>query len=480
MGALTESRKRLNGVFSSSPDYSIGSPVLKKTRFSPMPSTLKQNVSIHTSKSPVSRFRKFPPPLPLTRPVHAPQRNLKFLRSANSISNSQREANWGFEKVDRVFVGMGNVLGSIAARLKETKDSAFESVKLWKHGETVIHGDTNHLKGVTVEELGVEEYRNLVEKQEGHSIVSDYTDVGPPVNHALEEWASQSPVYKRLHDSSLKRDSKLSTLELQIRLTEAKRSAFKFIKVLPEEVKEDVAQEPFIPLKEAEIDDVSRALSFTSKRREILVVHESSNIEITRDILQCLNPGAWLNDEVINLYLELLKEREKRCPKKFLKCHFFNTFFYKKLISGRSGYDFKAVRRWTTQRKIGYDLIECDKIFVPVHKEIHWCLAVINIKDEKFQYLDSLRGRDTQALKVLARYLVDEVKDKNGKDFNISSWKQEFVNDLPEQLNGWDCGMFMIKYVDFYSRGLELYFTQAHMPYFRQRTAKEILTLKAE
>lgn len=35
--------------------------------------------------------------------------------------------------------------------------------------------------------------------------------------------------------------------------------------------------------------------------------------------------------QVINLYLELLKEREKRDPQKFLKCHFFNTFFYKKV-----------------------------------------------------------------------------------------------------------------------------------------------------
>lgn len=33
------------------------------------------------------------------------------------------------------------------------------------------------------------------------------------------------------------------------------------------------------------------------------------------------------------MYLELLKEREKREPKKFLKCHFFNTFFYKKVSS---------------------------------------------------------------------------------------------------------------------------------------------------
>lgn len=96
-------------------------------------------------------------------------------------------------------------------------------------------------------------------------------------------------------------------------------------------------------------------------RSKILVTHENSNIDITGEILQCLRPGEWLNDEVscislifmwtrrilfsccwhwlpffpelqvINVYLELLKERERREPKKFLNCHFFNTFFYKKV-----------------------------------------------------------------------------------------------------------------------------------------------------
>lgn len=37
--------------------------------------------------------------------------------------------------------------------------------------------------------------------------------------------------------------------------------------------------------------------------------------------------------QVINVYMELLKERELREPKKVLKCHFFNTFFYNKVSS---------------------------------------------------------------------------------------------------------------------------------------------------
>ncbi|MCL7030526.1 hypothetical protein MKW94_014329 [Papaver nudicaule] len=242
---------------------------------------------------------------------------------------------------------------------------------------------------------------------------------------------------------------------------------------------EEGFNESFVPLTEVEQRQVSVAFQ-NSNRHKILVTHQNSNIDITGQVLQCLKPGGWLNDEVINVYFGLLKEREQREPEKFLKCHFFNTFFYTKLISGGNGYDFISVRRWTTQRKIGYGLLECDKIFVPIHTTIHWCLAVIDKKNRKFQYLDSLKGTDYQVLKNLARYYKDEVKDKTGKDINTNSWTFECAHDIPHQENGSDCGMFMMKYADFYSRDLALWFSQKDMPYFRKRTVKEILSLKAE
>ncbi|KAG0495718.1 hypothetical protein HPP92_000409 [Vanilla planifolia] len=235
----------------------------------------------------------------------------------------------------------------------------------------------------------------------------------------------------------------------------------------------------FQPLEDVELEEISHAL-YGCNSYEILVIHEPSHITITRKVLQCLRPGCWLNDEVINLYLELLMERERREPKKFLKCHFFNTFFCKKLTSGVNGYDFSAVRRWTTQKKLGYALVECDKLFVPIHKTEHWCLVVIDIKDQAFLYLDSLGGVDTSVLKFMECYLVEEASDKSGKVINTSSWKKGSINDLPKQKNGWDCGMFMLKYTDFYSRGLNLHFDQEHMDYFRKRTVKEILRLRAE
>ncbi|KAK4794147.1 hypothetical protein SAY86_012141 [Trapa natans] len=327
-----------------------------------------------------------------------------------------------------------------------------------------------HLQESAVSELS-DGLRGMVDKMEEALIPVSLNRDGDD-----SEIFSKQAYQKLLEESHRRRDPKLSGLEFQIKHNLEKLSLL-HIEETPEIPEEEVPNEPFAPLTEEEESQVQQALS--GDRKRVLVAHRDSGIKISGEILQCLRPTAWLNDEVINLYLELLKEREKREPEKFLKCHFFSTFFYHKL-TGKDGYDYKSVRRWTTQRMLGYGLIECDKIFVPIHQKVHWCLAVINKKEEKFQYLDSLGGRISFVLKVLAKYFVDEVKDKNGIDLDVRSWDIEYVEDLPEQENSYDCGMFMIKYADFYSRGLSLCFNQDHMPYFRRRTAKEILKLWAD
>ncbi|XP_052146620.1 ubiquitin-like-specific protease ESD4 isoform X3 [Oryza glaberrima] len=167
--------------------------------------------------------------------------------------------------------------------------------------------------------------------------------------------------------------------------------------------------EVFTPLTNEEESEVNNILYGSDQSKKIIVMHGPSNIDITKEKIWCLRTCNWLNDEVINLYLELLKERAQREPKRFLKCHFFNTFFYKK-----------------------------------------------------------------------ARYIRDELNDKSNIQVDTSSWLKISSDSCPLQQNGWDCGMFMLKFIDFHSRGIGLCFTQEHMDYFRKRTAKEILRLRAD
>lgn len=46
------------------------------------------------------------------------------------------------------------------------------------------------------------------------------------------------------------------------------------------------------------------------------------------------------------------------------------------------------------------------QILVPIHQDVHWCLAVINIRDKRIEYLDSLKGADDTVLQVLVSWPV--------------------------------------------------------------------------
>nr|GMC53720.1 ubiquitin-like-specific protease ESD4 [Ipomoea batatas] len=450
--------------------------VSKKPKLSPSsahqpPDSAAPHIS---AKSTISRFFRYPEvTAQLKRQVHAPCRQTRFRFSANSRSFSG--------KLDFGDSTSGSLL---TKRYERAKESAFRCLRYVRKDEDAIEVDNEEVEAVekvrvefppkdSDEEVEILDVSVRNEDEEKERTLKPCSSSGVTELDNLD-----LPSYKKLLDAVNKKDDMFKRLKFDIELYEKR-----LLHLQPQkkagEVKEVqcLIQEPFVSLTEEEDAEVACALS-NSNRHNVLVTHENSNIDITGKSLQCLKPGAWLNDEVINVYLGLLKEREKQEPQKFLRCHFFNTFFYKSLTRG--GYNYKSVRRWTSQRKLGYCLLECNKIFVPIHKEVHWCLAVINKKDEKFQYLDSLRGKDPCVMPILAKYFVDEVKDKSGKLIDVSSWEQEFVEDLPEQQNGFDCGMFMIKYVDFYSRDQGLCFSQEHMPYFRLRTAKEILRLKAE
>ncbi|GJN31456.1 hypothetical protein PR202_gb19856 [Eleusine coracana subsp. coracana] len=135
------------------------------------------------------------------------------------------------------------------------------------------------------------------------------------------------PFYKEALEGTRKYDRRLEELEFKLKFQEEKLAELRKSDQAP---KEDLS-ELFEPLTAEEEHEVQDCLYGSGPSNKVLVLHESSNIEISKEKFRCLRPGGWLNDEVINLYLELLKGREKREPRRFLKCHFFNTFFYKKV-----------------------------------------------------------------------------------------------------------------------------------------------------
>ena len=95
-----------------------------------------------------------------------------------------------------------------------------------------------------------------------------------------------------------------------------------------------------------------------SKVASHTIVAEFERNQCTQADLATLDGLQWLNDEVINYYLQLIRSRSEEASD-LPVVHCFNTFLYPKLKSkGHS-----AVKRWT--KKV--NLFDFQMIFFPIH-----------------------------------------------------------------------------------------------------------------
>ncbi|PKK17868.1 SUMO1/sentrin specific peptidase 1, partial [Columba livia] len=242
------------------------------------------------------------------------------------------------------------------------------------------------------------------------------------------------------------------------------------VTVVPEE-KEDAksadSEEEFPEITE-EMEKEIKSVFRGGNQDEVL--SEAFRLTITRKDIQTLNNLNWLNDEIINFYMNLLMERSKE--KGLPAVHAFNTFFFTKLKT--AGY--QAVKRWT--KKV--DIFSVDLLLVPIHLGVHWCLAVVDFRKKSITYYDSMGGINSEACRILLQYLKQESLDKRRKELDTNGWSllSKKSQEIPQQMNGSDCGMFACKYADCITKDKPINFTQQHMPYFRKRMAWEILHRK--
>ena len=205
--------------------------------------------------------------------------------------------------------------------------------------------------------------------------------------------------------------------------------------------------------------------------KQVLVTGDKYSV--SGDDLSMLKKRGWLNDSVINFYVELILKRAASEPEKHPKIHIFNTYFYSLLkVKGYSG-----VAKITRKAKI--DIFSLDMVIVPVHLEVHWALAVINIKEHRFEYYDSMMNKEHKnaVLLLLKGYVEEEYKDKKKvKSYDTSEWEYYTVENLPQQTNKYDCGVFTMTFAEHISRGASVLFVPPkHMKYFRMKMMWEII-----
>lgn len=313
-----------------------------------------------------------------------------------------------------------------------------------------------------------------------------------PVNSLLEEWQTR-PVFqkdwleatcRRYADSQEKRASRIAA-EVQHQADidrEGRRDVQDMIRKMDEAlllreviiVEDEEAQQqqlakelstdtPLPVFDAAQVNKIRYAAGRGSPD-EVLITKFNQNI--TRRDIATLLGDSWLNDEVINFYMNLLMERSSG-QTKYPKVYAMNTFFMPKVLQqGQSG-----VRRWTRKT----DIFAYDVIPVPVHvSNIHWCMAIIHLRDKTIRYYDSMGQPNKRVLDALEQYLKDESMDKRKSALNTTDWIKECVTDCPRQMNGSDCGVFSCMFAEYVTRDHRINFSQDNMPYFRQKMILEI------
>lgn len=176
-------------------------------------------------------------------------------------------------------------------------------------------------------------------------------------------------------------------------------------------------------------------------------------IKLSEGDLSTIKDTNWFNDQVINLYMELINIRSKT-DSNLPKTYAFNTFLY---ISYLRNYN--RVKNFTKN----LNLTEYDLVLIPIHQNAHWRLIAVRPKTKLIEYYDSL-GRDgSPILETIFKYLKEDWEDKHKQKLDRSEWKLVTMQSIPLQNNSYDCGPFICKYADLLSKAQPLNFTSQNL-----------------
>ena len=200
------------------------------------------------------------------------------------------------------------------------------------------------------------------------------------------------------------------------------------------------------PLTDSEREAVKTAMFGIGPADEVIAVSGTDSVQ--RGSIQTLQPGSWLNDEVIHYFYEMLKKRDEEMCKQDpsrKRSHFFKSFFMTKLLNeGNSNpaldgkYDYGNVKRWSKQVP-GKDLFKLDKIFFPINENrMHWVCAVAFMSEKRIQMYDSMGTDGMNYVESIFQYIQDEHKAKKGSPLpDADKWKLvPCQDDTPRQRNG--------------------------------------------
>ena len=188
------------------------------------------------------------------------------------------------------------------------------------------------------------------------------------------------------------------------------------------------------------------------------LVAEYCRIQIRRREIDSLKDYQWVTSDILDYMFCLIAARTEAT-------HSLAFHFIQFLSNGGH----KAVEKHTR----GIDLFSFKKIIIPIHTPGHWSCVGIDMEKKRIIYFDSKGWKNQACLEMLRNYLAEEHQVRKNCALNLSDWTLTHAEDIPKQIND-DCGIFTIKFAQYFARGSQMTFKEENMRYYRKRMVWEI------
>ncbi|KAE9380469.1 cysteine proteinase [Stipitochalara longipes BDJ] len=165
-----------------------------------------------------------------------------------------------------------------------------------------------------------------------------------------------------------------------------------------------------------------------------------------KDFRTLLGRHAWLNDEIINSYIEWIVKAANddaavkgeflgEPPSTVPKFIAHNSFFYENLKKKGPQSTDRLMKR---KKAPGEKLLEVDSVFVPICQGSHWTMGVVRPVAKTIEYFDSMGGRPQTFISQMRAWLQHQL----GELYNPEEWTEPRTA-CARQSNGYDCGVFV-------------------------------------
>ena len=209
--------------------------------------------------------------------------------------------------------------------------------------------------------------------------------------------------------------------------------------------------------------EANHIINQSDKQNEIAINHGDRHNSFTYKQIQTLQPEKWLVNTIVQSYCEMLSDRDiyiyKTKTMVIYPINFFDITYF-----GSNKYVFKEFYFKKN------NLEGLKMLYFPALYEGHYFLLSYNFDNKTISYYDSMfeqkRGRGF--MNVLSRYISELYKLK-GLTLTKSEIVCSYVNNIPQQDNGSDCGIYMLAFLDLLIDHIPLTeFKCKHVPTYRQ------------